>query len=70
MAKIIIIAVGAMVSRPFIIIGPKLVKPPNKAKTIGTTVNALKADKRLLMIKYINTTIIEKPKNVNILYPL
>src|ERR1700712_2916001 len=67
MANISITPVGASLVMPASIIGPMSeAKPPNRAKTMGTMIRAMSAERRLLMIRYMKATTMAKPRKVNI----
>ncbi|MNT21641.1 hypothetical protein D3C72_1569870 [compost metagenome] len=51
---------------PSSIIGPILAeKPPNRANRIGTRISAIKADRRLVMIRYMKVMTMAKPRKVS-----
>ncbi|MNJ60816.1 hypothetical protein D3C77_565750 [compost metagenome] len=67
MANISITPVGASLVMPCSIIGPiSPEKPPNRAKMIGTRIRAIKADRRLVMIRYMKVMTMAKPRKVSI----
>ncbi|MCY1427231.1 hypothetical protein D9M71_430680 [compost metagenome] len=66
MANISITPVGASLLMPSSIIGPILAeKPPNRANRIGTRISAIKADRRLVMIRYMKVMTMAKPRKVS-----
>ncbi len=51
---------------PSSIMGPILAeKPPNRANRIGTRISAIKADRRLVMIRYMKVMTMAKPRKVS-----
>ncbi|MNN43453.1 hypothetical protein D3C81_1576890 [compost metagenome] len=66
MANISITPVGASLVMPCNIIGPiSPEKPPNRANRIGTRIRAIKADRRLVMIRYMKVMTMAKPRKVS-----
>ncbi len=67
-ANISMTPVGARLRIPSSIIGPSCgPKPPITPNPIGTTIRATSAGRRLVMIRYMNTTTMEYARMVNII---
>ena len=65
-ANISMTPVGASLETPASIIAPSsFEKPPITPNAIGTTINAVSADSRLVMISSMNTTTIENARSVS-----
>ena len=66
MANVSMAATGAIFLTPSSIIDPiSEPNPPSSAKIIGTMISAVSTDMRLVMIRAMNTMIIEKARIVN-----